>query len=75
MLNGVSVLAVRLGGAILIVWGLTMVYGAWRPDSLAGWFFAGPFALRIRAEPHLRYVVAGIGLALTSAGAAVVVIG
>ena len=70
-----SVLAVRLGGAILIVWGLTMVYGAWRPDSLAGWFFVGPLALRIRAVSLLRCVVAGIGLALTSVGAAVIVIG
>ncbi|HVC78421.1 MAG TPA: hypothetical protein VND96_18095 [Candidatus Micrarchaeaceae archaeon] len=70
-----SALAVRLGGVILIVWGLTMVYGAWRPDSLAGWFFVGPFALRIRAESRLRYVVAGIGLVLTLTGAAVVVIG
>lgn len=35
--------SLRVGDIVIALWGLGLLYAAWRPNSVAGWLLVGPF--------------------------------
>jgi len=65
----------RAAGSVLVVWGLGMLYATWRPDSLLGCIFVGPFAAAGRLASVSWYLSGALGFVMAGAGVAILVIG
>jgi hypothetical protein len=70
----VQTLGLRAGGVVLVVWGLGLLYAAWKPGSLLGCAFVGPFRPGKPMAALSRYWAGAFGFFLIATGVASLVI-
>lgn len=66
--------SLRAGGVVIALWGLALLYAAWKPNSLAGWLLVGPFRTGNGLGAIKRYWAGALGFALGAFGIALVAI-